>query len=157
MPLGTEVGLRPGHIVFDGDPAPPPQRGRAPNFRPTSFVVKRLDALRCTWYEVGLGPGNFVLDADPLAPPQKGGRSPQFSAYVYCGQTAGWIKIALGTEVGLGPVHIVLDWIGTQLHLPRNGGGRAPNFWPVSIVAKRLDGSQWHFAWRWVSVQATLC
>ena len=28
---------------------------------------------------------------------------------VYCGQTAGWIKIALGTEVGLGPGHIVLD------------------------------------------------
>jgi len=27
MKLGTEVG--PGHIVLDGDPAPPPQRGTA--------------------------------------------------------------------------------------------------------------------------------
>ena len=35
--------------------------------------------------------------------------SPQFSAHMYCGQTAGWIKIALGMEVGLGPGHIVLD------------------------------------------------
>jgi len=33
---------------------------------------------------------------------------PQFSAYVCCGQTSGWIKIPLGTEVDLGPGHIVL-------------------------------------------------
>jgi len=28
---------------------------------------------------------------------------------VYCGQTVGRIKMKLGTQVGLGPVHIVLD------------------------------------------------
>ena len=28
---------------------------------------------------------------------------------VYCGQTVGWTKMKLGTEVGLGPGHIVLD------------------------------------------------
>jgi len=28
---------------------------------------------------------------------------------VYCGQTVGWIKMKLGTEVGLGPCHIVSD------------------------------------------------
>ena len=39
--------------------------------------------------------------------PKKG--SPQFSAHVYCGQTAEWIKMALSIEVGLGPVQIVLD------------------------------------------------
>ena len=45
-----------------------------------------------------------------LRPPQKGAQPlPQFSAHVYCGQTAGWIKMALGMEVGLGPGHIVLD------------------------------------------------
>ena len=26
MPLGMEVGLGPGYIVLDGDPAPPPQK-----------------------------------------------------------------------------------------------------------------------------------
>ena len=26
MPLGTEVGLCPGHIVLVGDPAPPPPK-----------------------------------------------------------------------------------------------------------------------------------
>jgi len=28
---------------------------------------------------------------------------------VYCGQTVGWIKMKLGTGVGLGPDHILLD------------------------------------------------
>ena len=28
------------------------------------------------------------------------------------------------------------------------------NFRPTSIVVKRLDGSVWHLAWRWASVQA---
>ena len=50
-----------------------------------------------------------MLDGDP-APPQKTEHSPQFSVHVYCGQTAGWIKMPLGTNVGLGPCHIVLDW-----------------------------------------------
>jgi len=27
----------------------------------------------------------------------------------------------------------------------------------MSIVAKLLDGSMWHLAWRWALVQATLC
>jgi len=51
--------------------------------------------------EAGLGQSNFVLDGAPL-PPQKG-HSPQFSTYVCCGQTAGWIKTPLGMAVGLGP------------------------------------------------------
>jgi len=60
--------------------------------------------------EVGLGPGNIVLHGDPaLAPPKGGTASPQFSAHVYCSQTAGWIKMPVGMEVGLGPGHIVLD------------------------------------------------
>jgi len=42
-----EVGLGPGHIVLDGDLAPPPQRGTAPNFRPISVVAKWLDGSRC--------------------------------------------------------------------------------------------------------------
>jgi len=32
---------------------------------------------------------------------------PQFSAHVYCGQTAGWIKMSLDTKFG--PGHVVLD------------------------------------------------
>jgi len=58
--------------------------------------------------------------------------SPQFSAHVCFGQTAGWIKMPLGTRVGLGPGDIVLD--GIQLHLPKKGA-QQPQFsahvlWP---------------------------
>ena len=44
------------------------------------------------------------------APPLKG-HSPQFSVHIYCGETAGFMKTPLGTEVDLGPGpgHIVLD------------------------------------------------
>jgi len=34
---------------------------------------------------------------------------PEFSAHVYGDQTAAWIKMKFGMEVGLGPSHIVLD------------------------------------------------
>ena len=57
----------------------------------------------------------------------------------------GWIKIALGMEVGLGPGHIVLD--GDLVPLPKKGG-TAPNFLPISVVAKLLDASRCHFVWR---------
>jgi len=53
-----------------------------------------------------------------FSPPKKG-QSPQFSTHVYCGQTAAWIKIPLGTEVGLGLGHIVLD--GDSATPPKRG------------------------------------
>jgi len=40
-----------------------------------------------------------------------------------------------GTEVGLGPGYIVLG------PSPLQKGGTAPNFPPMSVVVKRLDGS----------------
>jgi len=47
MKLGMEVGLGPGHIVLDGEPAPLPKRSIAPNFWLMSLVPKRLDGSRC--------------------------------------------------------------------------------------------------------------
>jgi len=58
--------------------------------------------------EVGLGLRDIVLGGDPASPPLNG-HSPQFSANVRCGQTAGWTKMALGMEVGLSPGDIVFD------------------------------------------------
>jgi len=51
------------------------------------------------------------LDRWGSSPFPKREQSPQFSAHIYCGKTAGWIKMALGMEVGLGPGHIVLDGV----------------------------------------------
>jgi len=45
----------------------------------------------------------------PSSPSLKRGQSPQFLAHVCCGQMTGWIKMAPGIELGLGPSHIVLD------------------------------------------------
>jgi len=54
---------------------------------------------------------------------------------VYCGQTVGWIKMPLRTEVGLGPGDIPLD--GDPVPIPRKGAQQPPTFRPMSIVAKR--------------------
>jgi len=59
--------------------------------------------------QVGFGSGDIVLDVDPAPPPKKVHSSPQFSAYMCCGQTAGSIKVPLGMGVGLTPGYIVLD------------------------------------------------
>jgi len=87
--------------------------------------------------EVGLGPSDIVLDADPAAPPQK---------IVYCGQTAEWITMPLGMDRGR-PRPRPLCYMGTQLLLPQKGA-QPPNFRPMSIVAKRLDGSRCRLTWR---------
>jgi len=47
-----------------------------------------------------------------------------------------WIKMKLGTQIGLGPGHIVLD--GDPAPLLQNGA-EPPNFWPMSVVAKWLQ------------------
>jgi len=99
------------------------------------------DATWYAWYGGRPHPRDFVLDGDPAPLPKRGG----FLARVHCGQTAGWIKMALGIEVGVGPGHIVLD--GDLAPLPKNGG-RAPNFQPIFIVAKRLDASRCNLVWR---------
>jgi len=43
MPLSTEVDLRQGNIVLDGDPAPPPERRTTapPSFRSMPIVSQR--------------------------------------------------------------------------------------------------------------------
>jgi len=42
-------------------------------------------------------------------PPKERGTNPQISAHVYCDHAAGFIRISLGTEVGLSVGDIVLD------------------------------------------------
>jgi len=85
---GLEIG-GPGHNVLDGDPASP-QRGQSPpNFRSISIMAKRLDGGR-------LRPRAHCARWDP-------------APHVYRGQTARWIKMPLGTEIGLGPGDFVLD------------------------------------------------
>jgi len=85
--------------------------------------------------EVGLSLGDIVLDGNP-APPHLKGHIPQFLANVRCGQTAGWTRMSFGMEVGLGPGDFVFD---VDPAPPEKRTHPPPNFWPMSIVAKRLD------------------
>jgi len=147
MALGMEVGLCPGHIVLDGDSAPLHQKGAEPppNFRLIFTVAKRLDASRCHLVWRYASTQATVLDGDPAPSFPKKGQSPQFSAHVYCGQTAPWIKTPLGTKVGLGPTRHCVRWGPSSPPLHRHS---APNFRPMSVVAKQLDGLRCHLVWR---------
>jgi len=122
----------------DGDPAPVTKKGEAPpQFSAHFYCSQTVGCIKMPLgTEVGLCPDDIVLDGDP---------APQFSARVYCGQTAVCtIRILLGTEVRLSLVDIVLD--GDPAPPPLKG--TAPNFRPMSVVAKRLDGLRCHFVWR---------
>jgi len=78
MKLGMQVGLSPGHIMLDGDPAPPPSKGHSPQFSAHICCGQMAG-----WIEmplgrkVGLGPSNILLDRDSAPLPKKG-HSPSF-------------------------------------------------------------------------------
>jgi len=156
MALDTEVGLSPKDIVLDEDQALlSPKKGAQPLHFLAHVYCSQMDG----WMkmplgrEVGLGPSDIVLDR-PSSPLQKLGRAPQFLAHMYYGETAGWIKMPLGTQVGLCPGNIMSDADSAPPSSPR---GRTPNFWPMSVVAKRLDESRCHLVRMYASAQATLC
>jgi len=104
-----------------------PKEGGAPSpiFGPFLLWPNGWIHRNATWYGCRPQPGGLCVRWRPTPSPKEGGRAPKFSAHVYCGQTAGWIKMALSMEVGLGAVHIVLD--GDTAPLPKKGG-IAPQF-----------------------------
>jgi len=81
--------------------------------------------------QVGLRKGDIMLDGTP----KKEHSSPHFLSHVYCGETAGWIKMSFGTEVGLGPG--TLCYMGTQLR-PHKGHSSHPILGPRQL---------WTFGW----------
>jgi len=108
MELGTEVGLGPGHTVLDGDPAPPPPKGHSPRiFGPCLLWLNSWVDQDANWHGGRPRPRPLCVRLRPSSS-TKGQSSPIF-AHICCGQTAGWTKVLLGREVGLGPGHIVLD------------------------------------------------
>jgi len=81
--------------------------------------------------ELGLSPGDFVLDGDSAPTPKGAEPHPIFGPRLLRPNTAAWIKIPLSTE-------IVFD---VDPATPRKKAHPLPpNFWPMSIVAKWLDG-----------------
>ena len=147
MPLGMEVGLRPGDFVLDGTQPPSQKGGGAPLFGPcllwpngwmdqdvTWRDGRHWSSPHCarwgpnspicgpsllwpngwmhqdaTWYGGRPQPRRFCVRWGPSPLPQNMRSPSQFSVHVYYGQTAAWIKMPLGTDVGLGLCNIVFD------------------------------------------------
>jgi len=130
MPLGMEVGLGPGDFELDGDPAPPPQIFGpcllSPNGRMDQVGASHGDRPK---------PRRLCVRWRPTPSPKGGGAlSPIFGPFLLwrngrMHQDATWY----GGRPSQG--NFVLDG---NLAPPQKGGG-APNFRPMSIVAKRLD------------------
>jgi len=80
----------------------------------------------CVRINCGLHPMSIVI-----CDTEMGTAAPYFSPHVYCGQMAGWIRIPLGTEVGLSSGDIVLDGDpGKDTYYQQQGC-------TVSIIVKR--------------------
>jgi len=141
MALGVEVGLGPGHIVQDGDPAPSPKkRGRGPpQFRHISGVAKWLDASKCTWYGGRPQPTQLCVRWGPAPLPKKG----VFSQCLLWPNS--WMDQD-ATRCGrrARPNGYCVTW-GPSSPLPKKG--TAPNFPPMSIVGKQLYVSGYHLVW----------
>ena len=142
MPLGVDVGLSPGDFVLDGDPVPLPKKGaETPKiFGPCLLWPNSWMDQDATWHEGRPQPRRLCVGWGPSPPlPTKGVEPPhQFSAHFYRGQTVGCNKMPLGMEVGLSPGDFVFD---EDPDIPiKKDTPTPPNFWPMSIVAKRLDG-----------------
>jgi len=93
--------------------------------------------------EVCLKPGDIVLDRDPPSP--KGTEQPPVGPCLLWPNSRMDQDMRLGMELGRRPGHAVLD--GRSIP-PKGGGTAAPNFWLMSIVAKRMDGSRCHLVQR---------
>ena len=108
--------------MIDGHPPPSYKKGRVPS--PIFGLCLLLWPNCCmdqdgTWHVGRPWSSPHCARWGHSSPPQKGGQSccPQFSAQLYCGQMAGFIKMPLGMEVGLSPGDCV-RW-GSTPHFPK--------------------------------------
>ena len=87
MPLNREVGLGPGDIVLDGDPAPLPNKGaqQPPLFGPCLLWPNGWIDQDATWYGGRPRPGPHCVRWGPAPHPRKD-HSPLVSARVCCCQ-----------------------------------------------------------------------
>jgi len=69
---------------------------------------------------------------------------------VYCGRTVGWIKMPLGTGVGLGPGHIVLDRDPASYW-------KRPYFWAHLYCGQRAGWIRIPLGMEIASAQVMLC
>jgi len=147
MTLGMQVGIDPGHIVLDGDPAPPPPKGhRPPIFGPYQLRPNGCIDQDATWYGGRPRPRRLCVRWGPAPFRQKGVGSQIFGPCLLwpnsrMDQDGTWHR----ARPSLGDL-VVLN--GDPAPLSKKGAEPLPNFQPISIVAKRLDAPRCHLVWR---------
>jgi len=124
--------LGPGHTMLDGDTAPPPQRGTAPQFSAHICCGQMAEWIKMPLgMEIGLSLGDFVSDWDPAPLPKNG-------------PCLLWPNDQMDQDSTLhGGGH------RSRPHCARRGPsspsqkrGHTPSFRPMSNVAKQLYGSR---------------
>jgi len=142
MKLGLQVGLGPEHTVLDRDPAPPPKKGAEPPIFGACLLWPNgwMDQ-DATWYGCRPRPRQHCVRWG--SSPPKWGTTRIFGACLlwpngcmYQNMYATWYG------VGLSLGDIVLP------SSPSAKEAQPPNFRPMSVVAKRLDGLRCHMVWR---------
>jgi len=134
----------------DPDPLPPKKNGHTPHTLSGPFLLWPNGWMDQdpTWYGGRLRPRQRCVrwGLGTQLPPKRD-TTPQFSAQVFCDQTAGWMKMPFGTEVDLGPGHIVLDGDASS---PRRRGTTAPPslfgpylLWPRSPISATAELLIW--------------
>ena len=147
MKLGMQVRLGPGHVVLDGDPAPPSPKGHSPQFSGHTCCGQMAAWIKMSLgMELGLGPCDFMLDRDPDPPSPKGGRqSPIFGPCLLWPN--GWMhQDATCYACRPEPRGLCVRWRPSHPSLKR--GRNSPSYRPMFIVAKRLNGSRCYLARR---------
>jgi len=85
MKLGVQVGLGPGHIVLDGDPARPPPKGQSPPI--CGPYLLRPNGCRdqdATWYGGTPQPRRVFVRWGPRSPLPNRGQSPTiFGPFIF--------------------------------------------------------------------------
>ena len=74
-----------------------------PNSGPSVWPKGWMDQ-SATWYGGRPRPRRHCVRWKPISATQHGGAAAPYFRPMYCGQTAAWIKMLLGREVGLGQV-----------------------------------------------------
>ena len=90
-----------------------------------------------TWHGDGPRSRPHCARWGPSSPSQKGQSPSQFPVHFYCGQTAGWIKMPLGMQVGLSPGDSVLDGDPAPL---RTKGVELPPLFSVHFYCGQTAG-----------------
>ena len=138
MPLGMDVGLSPGNFVLDGDPVPVPKKGAEPRiFGPSLLWPNGWMHQDATSYGGRSQPRRLCVRWGPSPLPQKG-RSPPI-----LGPRLLWPNGCMdqdGTWYG-GRPRPTRHCVQCGPSYPQKKGTPTPlNFWPMSIVARRLEG-----------------